>query len=264
MPRKPLDAPAASSEAPLDILFAMPHPDDLEITCGGSIAALVSRGHRVGMLHLTNGEPTPLGTLETRAAESAAAAKTLGVQFVRTLPLPNRVLMDCPENRFQVATVFRRMRPKIVVAMAGRTPAASPDHHQAQLLVEASRFYSQLTKWDDRFDGTPPHRIDWLWYRPTPIAAEITHWHSTFVIDTSETIDQKLAAISCYKSQFPPERLERLLHRVRAMDAHDGGRCGFAYGELFALPHSLPLPDALGLFKQLRPPMGPPSMVPKH
>jgi len=247
----------------LDIIFAMPHPDDVEITCGGTIAKMAKLGHRVGVVHLTDGEPTPLGTPEVRAAECAAAARVLGVAQAKTLPLPNRALMDGPENRCLLATVFRRYRPKIVVTMAGRTPAASPDHYQAQLLVEAARFYSQLTKWDDRFDHTPPHRIDWLWYRPTPNAPEIPHWHATFVVDVGDVYEQKIAAISAYKSQFPAERLKRLLHRVRAWDALQGGRCGFEYGELFALPHPLPLPDPVAHFKGFDVPLGPPAMVPK-
>jgi LmbE family N-acetylglucosaminyl deacetylase len=251
------------SEPALDILFAMPHPDDLEITCGGTIAKLVELGHKVGMLHLTDGEPTPLGDPQTRAAECAAAARALGVAHVETLALPNRVLMDSPENRYRIATAFRRHRPRVVVGMAGRTPGASPDHYQAQLLIEASRFYAQLTKWDERFDHTPPHRVDWLWYRPTPITAEVHHWHATFVVDTSDTIERKIAAISCYQSQFPPQRLEKLLHRVRAADAVEGGRCGFEYGELFALPHPMPMPDPLAHFKGTTAPMGPPSLVPK-
>lgn len=246
----------------LDIIFAMPHPDDLEITSGGTIAKLVTLGHKVGMLHLTDGEPTPLGTPEVRASECAAAAKALGVAHVETLRLTNRVLMDCPENRYAIATVFRRHRPKVVVGMAGRTPGASPDHYQAQLLVEASRFYSQLTKWNDRFDGTEPHRIDWLWYRPTPISAEVAHWHSTFVVDTSDVIERKIEAIACYASQFPPKRLARLLHRIRASDASEGGRCGFEYGELFALPHPMPMRDPLEHFNATKAPMGPPALVP--
>jgi len=246
----------------LDIIFAMPHPDDIEITCGGTVARLAAMGHRVGLLHLTNGEPTPLGAPETRAAEAREAARILGVAHMEMLTLPNRELMDCPENRYAVATVFRRYKPRIVVAMAGRTPAASPDHYQAQLLVEAARFYSQLTKWDERFDHTPPHRIDWLWYRPTPNAAETTHWPSTFVVDTSSVEETKLTAIAAYRSQFPPQRLQRLLHRVRAWDAADGSRCGCEYGELFALPHPLPLPDPLAHFAQLQAPAGPPSLVP--
>lgn len=246
----------------LDVIFCMPHPDDMEITCGGSIARLVQLGHRVGIVHMTDGEPTPQGTPEARARETAAAAKILGVHHVETLPLTNRELMDSPAARYKVATVFRRYKPKVVVGMAGRTPAASPDHYQAQLIFEAARFYSQLTKWDDRFDGTPPHRIDWLWYRPVHIAAEPGQWFSTFVIDTSAVIEQKLAAISAYQSQFPPERLKRLLHRIRAFDAVEGGRCGFEYGELFALPHPMPMNDPLAHFKGLSAPFGPPPVDP--
>ena len=66
-------------------------------------------------------------------------------------------LMDGAPARYALATAFRRLRPSVVIGVAGRTPAASPDHHQAHLLVEAARFYSQLTKWDDRFAGTAPY-----------------------------------------------------------------------------------------------------------
>ncbi|MBN2447585.1 MAG: PIG-L family deacetylase [Phycisphaerae bacterium] len=231
------------SDQTLDIIFAMPHPDDVEITCGGTVAKLVSQGHRVGILHMTNGEPTPRGTLETRMRELHEAAEILGVAHVEVLPLTNRELMDCPETRYAVATVFRRHRPRIVVSMVGRTPAASPDHYQGQLIVEAARFCSQLTKWDDRFDGTEPHRIDWLWYRPVVISAEHGQWHSTFVVDVSDVHEQKLAAISAYRSQFDEARLEKVLHRVRSIDGAEGTRCGFKYGELFALPHPWPVED---------------------
>jgi len=245
----------------LDIIFAMPHPDDVEITCGGTIAKLVKLGYRVGVLHMTDGEPTPRGSPETRAEELAEAARILGVSRVETLKLPNRELMDCPAARYAVATVFRRYRPRVVVGMAGRTPAASPDHYQAQLILEAARFYSQLTKWDDRFDHTPPHRIDWLWYRPVHIAGQIDHWPATFVVDISDVYEQKVAAISAYRSQFDDQRLKRLLHRIRAFDAAEGARAGFEYGELFALPHPVPLPDPVGHFLRLSPPQGPPPGV---
>ncbi|MFH1747713.1 MAG: PIG-L family deacetylase [Planctomycetota bacterium] len=246
---------------PLDIIFTMPHPDDVEITCGGTIAKLVKLGYRVGVLHMTNGEPTPQGTPEIRAKELAEASRILGVKHVETLSLTNRELMDCPAARYAVATVFRRHRPRIIVGMAGRTPSASPDHYQAQLILEGARFYSQLTKWDDRFDNTPPHRIEWLWYRPVHIAAEVQHWHGSFVVDTSDVHEQKLAAIAAYKSQFDEQRLERLLSRIRAFDAIEGGRCGFEYGEMFALPHALPLPDPVAHFMALEPPHGLPPKV---
>lgn len=237
----------------LDIIFTMPHPDDVEITCGGTIAKLVKLGHRVGIVHMTDGEPTPRGTPEARQQELAAAAETLGVHHVETLALTNRELMDGPAARYAVATVFRRFRPRIVVGMAGRTPGASPDHYQAELILEGARFYSQLTKWDERFAGTPPHRIDWMWYRPVALAAEQPNFPSTFVVDVSDVYEQKLAAIACYASQFDEQRLARLRHRIMAIDAADGARCGFQYGELFALPHAVPMTDPLAHFAGLQP-----------
>jgi hypothetical protein len=81
-------------------------------------------------------------------------------------------------------------------------------------------------------------------------------------VDTSDGHEQKLAAIACYKSQFDEARLARLAHRVRAFDATEGGRCGFEYGELFALPHPVPLPDPVAHFGGLHPPMGPPPFPP--
>ncbi|MCH8244202.1 MAG: PIG-L family deacetylase [Planctomycetes bacterium] len=235
------------SDAPLDIVFTAPHPDDLEIGMGGAIALLVKQGYRVGMIHMTNGEPTPRGTPEIRARERDAAAKVLGATVCETLDLPNRLLMDGPEARFALATALRRHRPKILVGMAGRTPGASPDHYQAQLITEASRFYSQLTKWDDRFDDTEPFRVDHLVYRPVRIAAEVSHWHTQFVVDITDTIEQKIEAIRCYRSQFDGSRLAGLEHYVRSIAGAEGVGAGVKYGELYALPRVLTVTDMVSL-----------------
>src|SRR6202163_401305 len=106
----------------LDVLAVGPHPDDLELSCGGTLAQLVKQGYRVGMIDLTTGEPTPRGSVETRAREAEAARQVLGVPVRINLGLPNRELMDCPETRYVLATQFRRLRPTIVICMAGRTP----------------------------------------------------------------------------------------------------------------------------------------------
>ncbi|MGL6096455.1 MAG: PIG-L family deacetylase [Fimbriiglobus sp.] len=221
----------------LDVVAVAPHPDDLEIVCGGTLAKLVKQGYRVGIFDLTSGEPTPRGSLETRKNEAEAARQALGVHVRLNLDLPNRVLMDSPENRFRLATEFRRYRPSVVITVAGRTPAASPDHHQGHLIAEAARFYSQLTKWDDRFAGTAPYRVPHLVYAPFPTDAEHRHWHSTFVIDISDTIEQKFEAIRCYESQFDPERFGKVKHFIGSAAGVSGARCGFMYGEMFALPH---------------------------
>ncbi|MGL4550252.1 MAG: PIG-L family deacetylase, partial [Gemmataceae bacterium] len=119
-----------ADEQRVDVLAVAPHPDDLEILCGGTLAKLVKQGRRVVILDLTTGEPTPRGTPELRAAEAEEARRILGVPVRINLGLPNRELMDGPENRYKLAAAFRRLRPTVVIGAAGRTPAASPDHYQ--------------------------------------------------------------------------------------------------------------------------------------
>src|SRR6187549_2631647 len=109
-----------AAELPLDVLAVGSHPDDLEITCGGTLARLVRQGYRVGILDLTSGEPTPRGTEEIRAREAEAARQILGVHVRVNLGLPNRVLMDSPEGRFALGTELRRFRPRVLLTVAGR------------------------------------------------------------------------------------------------------------------------------------------------
>src|ERR1700758_3960359 len=106
----------------LDVAAVGPHPGDLEITCGGTLAKLVRQGYRVGMIDLTSGEPTPRGTEALRAAEAEAARQALGVPLRLNAGLPNRELMDVPANRYVLATLFRRLRPSVLISVAGRTP----------------------------------------------------------------------------------------------------------------------------------------------
>jgi N-acetylglucosamine malate deacetylase 1 len=230
-------APVRFALDTLDVLAVAPHPDDLEILCGGTLAKLVKQGYRVGIIDLTSGEPTPRGSVETRVAEAEAARAILGVPVRINLGLPNRILMDSPENRYALATAFRKLRPQIVIAAFGRTPAASPDHYQGGLIAEAARFHSQLTKWNERFDGTEPYRVPHLVYAPFPSDAEVRTWPGTFIIDITETMPQKLASIQAYESQFDAARFERVKHYVTCANGFTGGRCGFTYGEQFVLPH---------------------------
>src|SRR5262245_10643036 len=233
----------------VDVVAVGPHPDDVELTCGATLALLVKQGYRVGIIDLTSGEPTPRGSEAIRAREAEAARKVLGIHVRVNLGLPNRILMDEPEGRFRLGTELRRLRPSVLIAIASRTPAASPDHHQGHLLSEAARFYSQLTKWDDRFAGTAPHRIPHLVYAPTPFDAERRNWHSTFVVDVTNTFAQKLAALRCYESQFDPARFEMIEHFTSGRAAVEGAPCGYKYGELFALPHPVGATDLVRLVR---------------
>lgn len=244
----------------LDVLAVAPHPDDLEILCGGTLAKLVQQGYKVGIFDLTSGEPTPRGTFETRKKEAENARRILNVPVRVNVELPNRVLMDGPEARFALATQFRRYRPGIIIVAAGRTPAASPDHRQGGLIGEAARFYSQLTKWDERFAGTAPYRVPHLVYVPFPFEAEQRHWHSQFVVDISDTIDVKIAAVKAYESQFDTARFAKVEHLIRSTNGYHGARCGYMYGELFALPTPVGASDLVSVVSGSKGVLAPPQI----
>ena len=140
----------------LDVIAVGAHPDDVEVGCGGTLASLVQKGYRVGIVDLTDGEPTPLcDNVEIRLAEAADASQIMGIHKRITLNLPNRRLFDCFEARVALAKEFRRYRPSLVLGLGAKTPLASPDHWQAVQITDAAIFYSRLSKWDEYFDGMP-------------------------------------------------------------------------------------------------------------
>ncbi len=150
-----------SGPTPLDIVFVGAHPDDVEIACGGTIHRLGQQGYRVGIIDLTDGEPTPgCDSPSIRWSEAEAAARVLGVAYRRLLSLPNRRLFDNFESRVELAKEFRMWRPKVVVGLGSKTPMASPDHYQAVQITDAAVFYSRLSKWEEYFDGLTTHTIE--------------------------------------------------------------------------------------------------------
>lgn len=230
----------------LDVIAVGAHPDDVEIGCGGTLARLVELGYQVGIIDLTDGEPTPLSPgPEVRLAEAVEAAEILGVQFRKILDLPNRRLFDSFEARTMLAIEFRKYRPRMVLGLAGRTPMASPDHWQAAQITDAAVFYSRLSKWDQHFEGLPVHRIDrqisfHLSFDPTPVAG----FGAAIVQDISSTLEKKIRAIAAYRTQFPPAKAS-VLERAR-QNAHAlGNSAGFVAGERFYLSNQPGTPDLL-------------------
>jgi len=240
-------APASSHEpVALDVIAVGAHPDDVEIACGGTLAKLVKQGYRVGIIDLTDGEPTPHSPgPEARLAEAEAAALALGVHRRAQLNLPNRRLFDSFEARVALAKEFRRYRPRLVLGFGEKTPLASPDHWQAMQITDAAIFYSRLTKWDHHFDHLPVHTIPMQLYYSLAfgeIAAPAYPGH--FVVDIADTLEAKLAAIQCYKTQFPPAK-EYVFDRVRAVALQQGLAAGYAAGELLASPRALGTRDLM-------------------
>lgn len=228
----------------LDVVAVGAHPDDVEIACGGTLAKLVLQGYRVGIIDLTNGEPTPrCDDPAVRIAEAEEAARVLGVHVRRILPLPNRRLFDGFEERIALAKEFRKYRPSIVIGFGNKTPLASPDHYQAMLLTDAAVFYSRLTKWEEHFDGLPVHSISCqLYFQLAFESAGHAGAGSQVTVDISQQLDTKVAAIACYKTQFPPEK-HRVFDRVRGNAMAAGAAAGFEAGEVFALTRPLGCQD---------------------
>jgi N-acetylglucosamine malate deacetylase 1 len=179
----------------LDALVVAPHPDDAELGMGGTIIRLLQRGWKVGILDLTSGEPTPLGSPERRAAETAAANQALGEPWRQNLGLPNRSLEPSLAHRRAVAAAFRKARPRLLFAPFWED--AHPDHAAATKLVEDARFWSKLTKSD--IPGTPFHPARILYY--FSVHLRIVE-RPSFVVDVSDQHEAKLAALRCYRSQL--------------------------------------------------------------
>ncbi|GAB5442832.1 MAG: PIG-L family deacetylase [Fuerstiella sp.] len=218
---------------PLDVIAVGAHPDDVEIACGGTLATMVRQGLRVGIVDLTDGEPTPLSPgPEVRLEEARRAAEILGVHVRETLTLPNRRLFDDFESRVELAKVFRRYRPRLVLGIADRTPMASPDHWQARQITDAAIFYSRLTKWDEHFENLPVHRIDkQIWYPLGLQNLSLPEGGGRFVSDISETLDVKLESIRAYETQFPASK-QRVFQLVESQNRLLGTSAGFAAGEM--------------------------------
>ncbi len=211
----------------LDTLIIAPHPDDAELGMGGAIVKMIAAGMSVGVLDLTSGEPTPHGSLEIRARETAAASQVMGLAWRENLGLPNRSLEATLENRAKLAEVFRRTRPRWLFAPYWED--AHPDHHAATRLVEDARFWSKLTK--STLAGEPhhPERI----YNYYCIHLKLTP-QPAFILDISAEWETKLAAIRCYESQFitgRPTEPFRFVDRLRDEAAYWGKAIGVAYGE---------------------------------
>lgn len=214
---------------PLDLLVVAPHPDDAEISVGGTILHSKSLGMRVGVVELTDGEPTPQGTIARRAAETEAATRVLGLDWRANLGLPNRKLEDNLTARRKLAETFRKTRPRII--LAPYWDDAHPDHVAASRLCDAARFWAKLSRTDLTGEPFHPPRIWYYWSIHLRI-----HPRPAFVVDVSAHLDGKLAAVQCYASQLVhrPDTFPTLLDDIRDRARYWGWAIHRAYGEPFA------------------------------
>lgn len=222
----------------MTILAVGPHPDDVEGGMGGSILKFLKLGHKVHVVDLTNGEPTPHGTTEIRREECEKATSLLGLTSRTTLDFPNRYLFDNVETRGKVAEVIRKVRPDILFLPYWED--AHPDHIQTTMIGEAARFYAKLTKTDMAGGPWYPRRIFYyLW------SHQKVHFSPAFVIDISEEFEKKVEVVKSYKSQFAydEERWRQINGSLQASGQYYGGLIGTKYGEPFASREKIGLRD---------------------
>ena len=213
----------------LDVLVVAPHPDDAELGMGGAIAKLLQSGRRVGVLDLTNGEPTPFGTIETREAETALATEILGLTWRGNLDLPNRSLQATLENREKLASVFRLTQAKWIFAPYWED--AHPDHVAALSLIEDARFWAKLSKTNMPGERYHPKRI--YNYYCVHLKQSL---NPAFILDISDFWSIKKQAIEAYRSQFFIGREEEqpsITERIETEAKYWGHKIGVQYGEPF-------------------------------
>ena len=233
----------------VDLLAIAAHRDDVELTCGGTLAKAARAGHRVGIIDLTQGEMGTRGDAATRATEAERAAKTLGVAIRLNAGMRDAHLQNDEASRKTVVELIRRSRPSVVILPfpVGRPPA----HRIASELGRDAFYLAGLAKYEPGKGGAAyrPYKLLFaLAYREDPVKP-------TFVVDISDVFETKLQAIRCYTSQFDGAKAagevyptgHDLYELIRVQSAHYGSLIRRRYGEPFFTPETQEVDDVLKL-----------------
>ena len=250
-----------SMTSALDILAIAAHRDDVEQTCGGTLLKMAQRGHRTGILDLTQGEMGTRGTAEQRAHEAVEAAKTLRVVWRQALDIPDGHVENTWENQLKVARVIREQRPRVVILPYWK--GRHPDHYTASVLGYEACFAAGLAKLELASavntqqsavshggeasagrdagatvgdEGLPPHR-------PFKIVYATLYYdvRPTFVVDITDQFEARFRSLMAYKSQFSDQEAGKdifpaeaeIRSRIEAMARFYGMLGGVTYAEPF-------------------------------
>ena len=215
---------------PVDLLVFGPHPDDLELGLGGTIARHAAEGRSVGLCDVTAGELGTNGTPEIRRAEALDAATVLGAAWRECLEWPDGGIDDSPDRIRDAVTFIRRHRPRTIAIPYWQD--RHPDHVSTCRVFDVAAFRSGLRRYDT---GQEPWRAEWIcYYFINDTAAP------SFVIDVSAHYEQKRAALACYRSQFQPAGADAVATRLTApsfrqliesRDQQFGALAGVAFAE---------------------------------
>ena len=235
----------------LDVLAFGAHPDDVEISAGGTIAQLVASGRKVGIVDLTRGELGTRGNAELRTEEAAKSARILGVSARENLNMADGFFGYTEENQREIIRMVRKYTPDIVLAnsLADR----HPDHGKGARLVADACFLSGLRKIETELDGT-----DQAAHRPRAIYhySQDRYMRPDIVVDVTPYFDKKMAAIAAFGSQFfepnsnepnTPISGSEFFDFIKARCMDFGRPSGFLYGEGFQVERSIGVTDITAL-----------------
>lgn len=231
----------------VDYLFFGAHPDDVELSAGGTIARAVKDGLRVGMIDLTRGEMGTRGTPAIRRREAEAAARVLGASFRDQLDFGDGVLRSGRDEELQIIEILRRTRPQLV--FAPYPDDRHPDHTRTGRLVTDAWFYAGLRQLKTKLTAHRPQAV--IYYLQNYM------FPPSFVVDTTAAWKTKMRAIAAYKSQFHDPKSKEpqtfisdpgFLEMIEARGKHFGALIGTRYGEAFVTKQPPRLEDLIGAY----------------
>jgi bacillithiol biosynthesis deacetylase BshB1 len=230
----------------VDILTIAAHPDDVELTCAGTLIRMGQQGYSVGLLDLTQGEMGTRGTPEIRAREAEAAAAVIGARWRESMNLGDARLTASIENRMAVAERIRAAKPRTVILpyWEGR----HTDHYTAAVLGYEACYAAGLKQLSIAGE---PHRPKKILY--SAMYAEV---RPSFSVDISAVFDKKLEAIMCFASQFSGDMKDiaelypawgRLVDQITTQCKYFGHSIGVTYAEPFVVKESLAIDDIVNM-----------------
>ncbi len=221
----------------LDVLVFAAHPDDAELSIGGTIAKFNSLNLKTGIVDLTRGEMSSRGNIKLRQKEAEEASKILRISYRENLGISDGNIELNRKNFEKVITVIRRFAPQIIFAPYFND--RHPDHIQTSKLIKDAMFKTGLTKFKTKYNGKIQSA-----YRPKKLFyyMQTYSFSPTFIIDITDTINQKMQAIKAYSSQFydpnhkgPETFISRpeFVDYLEARAKYYGFEIGKKYGEPF-------------------------------
>jgi bacillithiol biosynthesis deacetylase BshB1 len=219
----------------LDIIAFGAHPDDVELSMGGTIISLVEKGFKVGIVDLTQGELSSRGTIEIRKKETEKASKILGIHYRENLKMKDGQIEINLDSIKKVVEVIRKFKPKIV--FAPYFIDRHPDHESAAQLIKEAVFYSGLKNFQIKSKSLLPYRPNKIFY-----FMQTYPFEPTFIYDISPYFEMKMEAVLAFSSQFynpkskePETFISRpeFLNYLKARAEFYGFQIGKQYGEPF-------------------------------